>query len=213
MPEQPEETKANNWSQIFPGLFSFEKPGDELVHLLSTKPAGAPSFLNYADEISAGPKPWHTGSVLAHLARCMNETAGDPLAVWMAMAHDAGKLTTPRKMLPHHYGHELRGKYIAALWAEQMALPPKWREAGELAADQHMRAAKYPFMRPGKKLSLLRKLADSGLEIPFWKVVNADTHSRLGDKALEDATRVAEWQKEGVPEQDQILMLAKRWKL
>lgn len=191
-------------------LFQSSAPGDNLKDLLASQECAMPLFLDRADSISAGPKPFHYGSVLAHMARCMNETAGDPLAVWMAMAHDAGKLTTPVSMLPHHYGHESRGKKLASIWARQIGLPDEWVYAGAFAAKQHMRAAKYPIMRPGKKLGLLQLVAESRLALPFWKVIDADTHSRLSKIVLADAEKMAEWQKEGLSEQDQIQLLKMR---
>lgn len=51
--------------------------------------------LHNADTIPAGPPQYHRGTVLEHIARVMDSVAGDPLAVWMALCHDLGKVSTP----------------------------------------------------------------------------------------------------------------------
>ncbi|MBD5641600.1 MAG: hypothetical protein HDQ91_04195 [Desulfovibrio sp.] len=170
----------------FEQLLRSARPGDALLEW--TKPL--PVFLDTANAISAGPRPWHSGSVLGHLARCMNETAGDPLAVWMALTHDAGKLTTPKCLLPHHYGHELRGAILAPIWARQLGLGPAYAEAGRLAARWHMRAGKYAVLRQGKKRQLLETFPPDGAGASFWKMVDADCRAPVSRLALTDARRL-----------------------
>lgn len=121
----------------------------------------------------------------------MDAMSGDPLGVWMAMTHDAGKLTTPRSMLPHHYGHELRGKTLAAVWARQLGLPDEYREAGILAARLHMRAGRYTKLRLGKKFDLLHEIAASGFFPSFWKMVDADTGASLSEVARSDWNHIS----------------------
>ena len=195
-------TNPNPWL----ALFADSQPGDRLTELLSHNPVGLPALLGNADSISAGPKPFHSGSVLKHMARCMNECAGDLLAVWLAMAHDAGKLNTPQALLPHHYGHEIRGKKLARIWAGQMKLSEQWADYGSYGAEQHMRAAKFFKMRPGKKLSLLKEINKKGIAKSFWRLIDADTRHPYSQIMLNLGAKVGEW--EGVPEHKQILMLA-----
>lgn len=66
-----------------------------------------------AQHIPAGPRQWHANSVLGHSLRLMDELAGDAMAVWMALCHDIGKISTDPALLPHHYGHEARGVPLA----------------------------------------------------------------------------------------------------
>lgn len=167
----------------FMQLLRSQRPGDALREWKGPLPL----FFDTADSISAGPRPWHTGSVLNHLARCMNETAGDPLAVWMAFTHDAGKLTTPACLLPHHYGHEFRGEILAPIWAAQLGLDSAYAEAGRLAARWHMRASRYAVLRPGKKRQLLETFPPTGTGAPFWKMVDADCRYPVSELALADA--------------------------
>lgn len=168
-----------------------------------------PLFLADGARITAGPPPWHSSSTLLHLARCMNDVAGDPLAVWMALCHDAGKLTTPRCMLPHHYGHEERGEALAKIWADELGLDSGYAGAGALAALWHMRAARYRSLRAGKKYRLLATVQPLPCGDAFWKVVDADTRSELGKIAAADWRIIREAQKAGEDEQMQMSILAR----
>lgn len=174
-------------------------PGAALAAAVRRQEAWLPCFLATADTIPAGPVPYHSGSVLAHTARCMDAVAGDALAVWMALAHDAGKLTTPAILWPHHYGHESRGRRLAAVWAHQMRLSDDYARAGVLVARLHMKAGRYAQLRPGKKFDLLHELATSGFFAPFWKVVDADTKSAISTMALRDWQRIRVMACDGMP--------------
>lgn len=185
-------------------------PGAALLPAVRKREAWLPCFLAEADAVPAGPRPYHNGSVLAHTARCMNAVAGDAVAVWMALAHDAGKLTTPRALWPHHYGHEARGKQLATVWARQLGLPDMYARAGALAALLHMKAGRYELLRPGKKFDLLHTLAASGFFTPFWKVVDADTGSTVSEAAKRDWQRIRVLPYDGTHEKTRqmgILML------
>ena len=105
------------------GRIPAERVGRELMKALaSPKPSRwlsvlaegnclSPWFreLETSMDIPAGPVAYHSGSVMAHLMDVMDAVAGDPLCVWMALCHDLGKIGTDPALLPHHYGHELRG--------------------------------------------------------------------------------------------------------
>ncbi|MFR9014388.1 MAG: tRNA nucleotidyltransferase, partial [Desulfovibrio piger] len=73
---------------LFFRLLCAAQPGDLLRRLLLAGQGPRLNFLADAPRIPAGPLPYHAGSVLDHLARCMNAVAGNPPAVWMALAHD-----------------------------------------------------------------------------------------------------------------------------
>lgn len=197
------------WRIKFPEILNSATPGDDLAAFLKAFPAGAPVFLNLAAEISAGPKPFHSGSVLKHVARCMNETAGDPRAVWLAFCHDAGKLLTPTAMLPHHYGHETRGARLIPVWSRALGMAPEWEKAGVFASLWHMRAGRFPVLRPGKKYRLLAVLDSCSWRQAFWAAVNADTRSPMGEYAGECAKAIAAWRKAGLSPEKQTELLAK----
>ncbi|MCD7985350.1 MAG: HD domain-containing protein [Desulfovibrio sp.] len=140
--------------------------------------------LEAARDIPAGPARWHKNSVLGHTARIMNLTAGDPLAVWMALCHDLGKTGTDPALLPHHYGHEQRGIALAQGLAERLRLPALFSKAGALAAAEHMKAGMLPRLRPGTRRDLLWRVHQAGLSAPFWRLADADSNSRVGTEAL-----------------------------
>lgn len=139
--------------------------------------------LETAGDIPAGPARWHKSSVLGHTARIMNLTAGDALAVWMALCHDLGKTVTAPALLPHHYGHERRGVALASALAQRLRLPALFRKAGALAAAEHMKAGMLPSLRPGTRRDLLWHVHQSGLHASFWRLVDADSGSRVSVEA------------------------------
>ncbi|WP_288908477.1 polynucleotide adenylyltransferase [uncultured Desulfovibrio sp.] len=79
--------------------------------------------LQTARAVPAGPARWHANSVFGHSLRLADQLAGDPLAVWMAICHDLGKINTDPTLLPHHYGHEQRGVPLALQLAQRLRLP------------------------------------------------------------------------------------------
>ena len=185
------------YTLFFDTVLCGDTPGDRLRDALLRNHKDVPCFLRDAAHIPAGPLPYHNGSVLDHLARCMNAVAGDPLAVWMALVHDAGKLTTPKDLWPHHYGHEIRGAVLAAVWATFLKLPETYRQCGCLAARLHMKAGRYTQLRPGTKYDLLLEVEKSPCAASFWKLVDADTRSRISLQARsdwKDIQRIAEKQ-------------------
>lgn len=165
-------------------------PGAALTSAIERQESWLPCFLTLANQIPAGPIPYHMGSVLAHTVRCMDAVAGDTLAVWMALVHDAGKLTTPSILWPHHYGHESRGKRLVPVWTRHLGLSDEYTRAGILSARLHMKAGRYDRLRPGKKFGLLQEVAASGFFVPFWKVVDADTKSSISELANRDWQRI-----------------------
>lgn len=185
---------------LFLRLLCAAQPGDLLRGLLLAGQGPRLSFLADAPRIPAGPLPHHAGSVLDHLARCMNAVAGNPPAVWMALAHDAGKLTTPAALWPHHYGHELRGVRLAAVWAAQLHLPPLWRQAGCMTARLHMKAGRYTELRAATRYDLLREVAAGPCASAFWQVVERTRAKQSVHKPAETGIESASCRLRGCPE-------------
>ncbi len=177
-----------------------ERVGAELVKALaSPRPSAwaavldeagclSPWFieLEQASHIPAGPRPYHSESVLGHLMEVMDAVAGDPLRVWAAFCHDLGKTLTPPELWPHHYGHENKGVAVASRLAERLGLSNRLRKAGKLSAGLHMRAGRYRQCRPGTRRDLLLKVHASGLWDAFWAVVEADTGEAFRESADKD---------------------------
>ena len=64
------------------------------------------------------------------------------LVIFGALLHDIGKGNTPEEILPHHYGHEIRGEKIVENFGKIIGVPKKWIQCGKIAAKEHMRGRK-----------------------------------------------------------------------
>lgn len=175
------------------------KPGNFLRVLVSGD-CLPPWFaeLDGAESIPAGPERYHgTDSVLEHTACVMDRIAeicartehiarrDIPLAVWMGLCHDLGKVTTPSDLLPRHLEHERRGEALAPSLAARLRLPKRWEVAGRLAARLHMQGGKYRTLRPGTRVDLLHTVHAAHITEPFFALVAADS----GDETLPDRMR------------------------
>ncbi|HIV66527.1 MAG TPA: HD domain-containing protein [Candidatus Mailhella excrementigallinarum] len=152
-------------------------------------------------DIPAGPRPWHDNSVLEHTGEIMDSIArnsGLPagkreLAVWMGLCHDLGKAETDAAMLPHHYGHELRGELAARTLGGRLALPKRFIRAGAMAARLHMKAGMLEKLRPATLRDTLWEVHTMRLHEEFWALASADSGRRLqaeADAALDCILRV-----------------------
>lgn len=161
---------------------------ERLLPLLRTENSIHPLFQEFerAEAIPAGPVQWHSGSLQAHICRCMGAVAGDGLAVWMALCHDIGKCYTPEEQWPHHYQHEVLGEQPARDLGKRLHLPELYQEAGALAVRLHMKAGQYDELRRGTRCDLLLAVHEAGLDQPFWKLVDADAKRLVSLPALQD---------------------------
>lgn len=111
----------------------------------------------------------HTMQIVDAVARA----TPTPAARFAALVHDIGKGTTPKEMLPHHYGHEVRGVEVLESWNSRMTLPKTWLTAARFVIREHMRA---PLLKKaGKIADLLFMIEKSGLSFPdFLCIIRAD---------------------------------------
>ena len=100
----------------------------------------------------------------------------NPLVRFAGLVHDLGKGVTPQEMLPHHYGHEVKGIDVLQGWNRRMTLPKKWLQGGLFAIGEHMRA---PRLSKAKKIvRLILAMGKNPLGIEgFKQVVKADNKS------------------------------------
>lgn len=99
----------------------------------------------------------------------------DVVARFAGLAHDLGKGTTPADMLPHHYGHEIRGLDVFDAWDARMHFPRRWSEAARFVIREHMRAPR--MKKKGKMARLLLDIDKSSLTLDeFNAVIRADSH-------------------------------------
>ena len=169
--------------------------------------------LDGADRIPAGPAQYHKHHVLGHLVEVMNRVAGDPLAVWLALCHDLGKVTTDAEVLPHHYGHEQRGKAVARALAERLGMPARYAQAGVLAAELHMQGGMYERLRPGTRCDLLYAVHKAHIHEPFWRLAEADSGRVLRPRVDEDLAGILavqlpeEWRGKGAAAGERLRQL------
>lgn len=144
--------------------------------------------LSGASDIPAGPPPRHSTSLLGHMQAVIDALSGDPLAVWLGVCHDLGKVTTPADMLPRHIGHEKRSEVAAVALGQRLGMPMRWIRSGALAARLHMKGGRYGQLRAGTRVDLLMELHTGAIFEAFWALVKADTgmdHSRRAAHELE----------------------------
>jgi len=169
--ELPRERVAKETLKALAGA----KPS-RFVGLLAQTGALEPWYLELkdADKVPAGPAPYHTDSLLAHLRQVMDRLAGSALAVWMGLCHDLGKTATDHSHWPRHHGHDKLGVPLAESLARRLGLPERFVRAGCVATAKHMTAAHYAELRPGTRVDLLSVLHEHKLLDEMFALVAAD---------------------------------------
>jgi tRNA nucleotidyltransferase (CCA-adding enzyme) len=94
----------------------------------------------------------HVMLVLDQAARL----SADNVVRFAALVHDLGKGTTPKDILPHHYGHEERGVKLVEALCERLRVPREYRELAVLAARYHGLVHRATELRPETVLRLLK---------------------------------------------------------
>ena len=108
----------------------------------------------------------------------VSERTDNIVARFCALCHDLGKGETPESMLPHHYGHEVKGLEVLSHWNQRMTMPASWLKAAKYVISEHMRAPR--LSKPGKISQLLMSMNAISRELPvedFKIIVAADHHS------------------------------------
>lgn len=90
---------------------------------------------------------------------------------YSCLVHDLGKGTTPKEILPHHYGHEERGEELVVQMGRRLKVPKKWTDCGKIAAKEHMKGGKFYEMTPKKQVQMIEKVAKSKLGLEGLKIV------------------------------------------
>jgi len=166
---------------------SAAKPGNYL-RLLSQTGCLEPWFTEFEEgrNIPAGPLPYHDTDVMEHTCRIMDCLAGNPMASWMGMCHDLGKLRTDEKLLPKHHGHDKRGIEMVKAIVKRLHISNLHMTAGVMAAKWHMIAARYDELRAGTRVDMLMALHLTNTFDDFFKVVEADQNKNFLEAAHKD---------------------------
>lgn len=105
---------------------------------------------------------------------------------YSALVHDLGKGVTPKKMYPHHYGHDKNGVEVVSKFSKRIGAPNSWIKCGKTAAKEHMLGGIFWQMTNAKKVDFLDRVNKSilgleGLQI----VVNADKNQIHGEQFVD----------------------------
>ena len=103
----------------------------------------------------------------------------NPIVRFAALVHDLGKGTTPLDMLPHHYGHDLRGLSVLNDWNRRMTFPKDWLKAAKFVISHHMHAPLYK--KSGKIVDLIMKIPNSRLTFSDFNDIILADHGSLPD--------------------------------
>jgi tRNA nucleotidyltransferase (CCA-adding enzyme) len=108
------------------------------------------------------PPKWHpevdTG---VHVMMVLDQAARltPDLAVrYAALTHDLGKGTTPKDILPHHYGHEERSVKLVEVLCARLKTPRDFKELAVIVAKQHGLVHKAEEIRSDTLLKLLESV-------------------------------------------------------
>ena len=119
------------------------------------------------------------GDAFEHIMNIVDKVAkvnDKPLVRFAALVHDLGKGTTPKNMLPHHYGHDARGVIVLNEWNRRMTMPRDWLKAAKFVIERHMHAPLYK--KPGKIVDLIMKIQSTKLSFSdFNDIILADHNS------------------------------------
>lgn len=108
------------------------------------------------------PAKWHpeidTG---VHVMMVLDQAAllsKEPMVRYAALTHDLGKGTTPKDVLPHHYGHEERSVKLVEALCDRLKTPKEFKELAVIVAKQHGLVHKAEEIRSDTLLKLLESV-------------------------------------------------------
>lgn len=103
-----------------------------------------------------------------------------------ALVHDVGKARTPNDLLPKHYGHDKAGIKPFLNLCNRLNLPKRWRAAGLLAVEEHMRLRLWREMKPEKLVHLIEKARKNPIGLEGLKIVCLCDSKGRDDESIAD---------------------------
>jgi tRNA nucleotidyltransferase (CCA-adding enzyme) len=140
---------------------------------------GVPQPAKWHPEIDTGV---HVMMVLDQAARLSKE----PMVRYAALTHDLGKGTTPKDILPHHYGHEERSVKLVEALCDRLRTPKEFKELAVIVARQHGLAHKAEEIRSDTLLKLLESVDAFRRPDRFELFLTACEADHRGRTGLED---------------------------
>ncbi len=109
----------------------------------------------------------HTMIVVDHSAELTNNLE----IRFSALVHDLGKSITPKEILPHHYGHDIKGVKLVEEFSNRIGVPNSWKKCGKISAKEHMRGGIFNKMIPAKQVDFITNVSKSMLGLEGMKIV------------------------------------------
>lgn len=141
---------------------------------------GKPQPAQHHPEIDSGV---HTLMVIEQAKRLAKKAANPTALLFAALCHDLGKGLTPNEILPHHYGHEVKGIPPTRTLANRLKVPTDIKDFALLVTEFHTHCHKMAELRPQTVIKLFnaldvwRKPQRFG---DFLLACEADAKGRLG---------------------------------
>lgn len=135
---------------------------------------------------------WHpSGNSFKHTMIALSKVKNYHSMIKFAIVcHDLGKGTTPKDILPHHYGHENRGGELIDILCERLRVPNDYKKFAKIFCKNHMKLYKLSNMKASKKYLLIKELSDRFENKPwltaFIKCFMADYFGENKEYSLED---------------------------
>ena len=141
---------------------------------------GVPQPEQHHPEIDSG---IHTLLVMEQ-AKQLAKNAENPTALlWAALCHDLGKGLTEKEILPHHYGHEVKGTKPARELSNRLKVPTDIKDFAILVTEYHTHCHKMAELRPETVLKVFNALdvwRKPQRLFDFLLACEADARGRLG---------------------------------
>lgn len=140
---------------------------------------GVPQPAKWHPEIDTGV---HVMMVLDQAARL----SADLTVRYAALTHDLGKGTTPKDILPHHYGHEERSVKLVEALCARLKTPREFKELAVIVARHHGLVHKAEELRSDTLLKLLENVDAFRRPERFELFLTACEADHRGRTGLED---------------------------
>ncbi|QLB44357.1 multifunctional CCA addition/repair protein [Mannheimia pernigra] len=116
---------------------------------------GVPQPAQHHPEIDSGV---HTLMVLEQATRLAKNAENPTALLFAALCHDLGKGLTPKEILPHHYGHEVKGIQPTRELANRLKIPTEIKDFALLVTEYHTHCHKMAALRPETVIKLFNAL-------------------------------------------------------
>lgn len=155
---------------------------------------GVPQPEQHHPEIDSGV---HTLLVIEQAKRLAKNAENPTALLWAALCHDLGKGLTEKDILPHHYGHEVKGVKPARELSSRLKVSTDVKDFAILVTEYHTHCHKMAELRPETVLKVFNALdiwRKPQRFCDFLLACEADARGRLGFENREyPQAELAKW--------------------